>query len=134
MYINDFYNVIEIKDILYQSLGNIEVFDKYKYNKFKKVEIIVPFLFHRNRDMSDGLCPELFSKVKYLDFPYETSYLFRGATEPSEVIIRDDFIVDKTAKDFSVKKELDKYIRTEIHSSGYKCWFAVYVRGIGEEE
>lgn len=132
MYINDFYNVIEIDDVVKQALSGIAVYDRKTFNKFHKIEIIVPCLYHRNRNDRKGLSPELFSKVKDLEFPYQTTYTFKGHRKPSEVIVCDDFNVDKTVEGFDPVKELKKYIRVELHSSGYKCWFVAWVRGIAD--
>ena len=136
MYIDDYNNVIDIEDIVKQALKDINTYDRKVFNKFKKVEIIIPCLYHRNNPeaVRGTEVSDRFNNIRKLDFPYTTTYKFPHH-RPVEVIIYDDFYnVDKTVEGFDSLKELEKYIRVELHTPGYKLWFVGYVRGIGGQK
>lgn len=136
MYINDYNNIIEIDDIINQALEKIDTSDRKVFNKYRKIEIVVPCLYHRNDeipyfDNNSGLS-DIFDKVKYIDFPYKTTYKFPHHRE-SEVIVYDDFYnIDKSYPNWRVK-ELEKYTRISLYTNGAKCHFIVWVKGIGDE-
>ena len=136
MYINDYNNVIDIDDIIHQALKDINTDNRKVFNRYRKIEIVVPCLYHRNDnppyfDNDIGLS-DIFEKVKYLEFPYKTTYKFPHHN-PSEVIIYDDFYnIDKSNPNWRVQ-ELDKYTKVALHTNGAKCHFVAWVKGVGDE-
>ena len=124
MYINDFYNVIEIDLIIEQ------VIREYNVKDLQDLIIVVPCLHHRNDERyNDKLVPGLFNKVKYLEFPYETSYKFKDYPE-IKVTVYDDFpdkVEDKNDKK-QVEEVLKSYKKTTCESSGSKFIFQSYYK------
>lgn len=126
-YINDFYNVIEIDKLIHQVVLEKRI---YSVKDLKELIIVVPCLIHRNDNTYNGkLMPELFNKVKQLEFPYKTSYKFKDYPE-IKVTIYDDFpdeIEDKNNKK-QVKEILNSYKTTTCESSGGKFIFQSYCK------
>ena len=128
MYINDFYNVIEIDSIIEQVIQEKRIYD---VKDLQDLIIVVPCLHHRNdeRYNNDKLVPGLFDKVKYLEFPYETSYKFKDYPE-IKVTVYDDFpdkVEDKNDKK-RVEEVLKSYKKTTCESSGSKFIFQSYYK------
>lgn len=128
MYINDFYNVIEIDSIIEKVIQEKRIYD---VKDLQDLIIVVPCLCHRNdeRYNNDKLVPGLFDKVKYLEFPYETSYKFKDYPE-IKVIVYDDFpdkVEDKNDKK-RVEEVLKSYKKTTCESSGSKFIFQSYYK------
>lgn len=136
MYINDYNNTIDIEDVVNECLKEINTNDRKVFNQYRKVEIVVPCFYHRNDPnyFDKGLCLDIYSKIRNLEFPYHTTYKFPHH-RPVEVIVQDDFYsIDKNLSHIEKKKELAKYKRVQLHSSGEKCFFVGYVKGIGNEK
>jgi len=127
MYINDFYNVIEIDKIIEHVIREKRIYD---VKDLQDLVIVVPCLCHRNDERyNSNLMPELFDKVKYLEFPYETSYKFKDYPE-IKVTIYDDFpdkVEDKNDKK-QVEDILKSYKKTTCESSGSKFIFQSYCK------
>lgn len=127
-YINDFYNVIEIDEIIKQVITEKRI---YNVKDLESLIIVVPCLMHRNDKKydNDKLVPDLFNKVKDLEFPYETSYKFKDYPE-IKVTIYDDF-PDKI-EDKNDKKQVDEILKSyktiTCESSGSKFIFHSYYR------
>ena len=127
-YINDFYNVIDINEIIEQVIKEKRI---YSVKNLENLIIVIPCLVHRNdkRYNDKNLIPELFDKVKYLEFPYETSYKFKDYPE-IKITIYDDFpdeIEDKNDKK-QVEEILKSYKITTCESSGSKFIFRYYYK------
>ena len=117
--------VIEIDLIIEQ------VIREYNVKDLQDLIIVVPCLHHRNdeRYNNDKLVPGLFNKVKYLEFPYETSYKFKDYPE-IKVTVYDDFpdkVEDKNDKK-QVEEVLKSYKKTTCESSGSKFIFQSYYK------
>lgn len=127
MYINDFYNVIEIDKIIEHVIREKRIYD---VKDLQDLVIVVPCLCHRNdKRYNSNLIHELFDKVKYLEFPYETSYKFKDYPE-IKVTVYDDFpdkVEDKNDKK-QVEDILKSYKKTTCESSGSKFIFQSYYK------
>ena len=127
MYINDFYNVIEIDSIIEQVIREKRIYD---VKDLQDLIIVVPCLYHRNdKRYNSDFMPELFDKVKYLEFPYETSYKFKDYPE-IKVTVYDDFpdkVEDKNDKK-QIEEVLKSYKKTTCESSGSKFIFQSYYK------
>lgn len=127
MYINDFYNVIEIDSIIEQVIQEKRIYD---VKDLQDLIIVIPCLYHRNdKKYNSNFMPELFDKVKYLEFPYETSYKFKDYPE-IKVTVYDDFpdkVEDKNDKK-QIEEVLKSYKKTTCESSGSKFIFQSYYK------
>lgn len=127
MYINDFFNTIEIEDILNKVFADKRL---YAVKNIKEVELVVPCLYHRNnpRYFDSIITRDYFKNVKYLEFPYTTEFQFKDY--PSvKVVIYDDFHdVDYKNNPEEARKVFNSYSITTCKSSGDKMSFRVYVK------
>lgn len=136
MYINDYNNTIDIEDVVNECLKGINTHDRKVFNQYRKIEIVVPCFCHRNEPnyFDKGLGLDIYKHIKDLEFPYHTTYKFPHH-RPVEVIVYDNFwSIDINLSAEAKRKELDKYTRIQLHSSGEKYFFMGYVKGIGNEK